>query len=100
MKPVLRAVLAAVLGSLVASMLVLTTSATAAPDARSRATAILKPPTQFGVSYGERLSRMSAADLSAALDDATRLRVGWIRMDFSWTSLQPDGPSSYKWGPV
>ena len=99
MKPVLRAVLAAVLGSLVVSTLVLSTSATAAPHPRSRASTA-KPPTQFGVSYGERLSRMSVADMNAALDDATRLGVTWIRMDFSWTSLQPDGPSSYSWGPV
>jgi hypothetical protein len=97
MKPVLRAVLAAVLGSLVASMLVLTTSATAAPTTRSRATT---PPPAFGISYGERLSRMSASDLAAALDDARALGVGWIRMDFSWTSLQPDGPLTYRWGPV
>ncbi|GAA1930795.1 cellulase family glycosylhydrolase [Nocardioides marmoribigeumensis] len=95
MKPVLRAVLAAVLGSLVVSLLVLSTSATAAPTTRSRATT--KPATVFGVSYGERLSRMSQKRLDATLDDAQRLGIRWIRMDFSWTTIQAAGPSSYDW---
>ena len=100
MKPVLRAVLAAVLGSLVVSMLMLVTSATAAPTTRSRATTTTKPPTAFGVSYGERLSRMSQSDLDAALDDAQRLGVTWIRIDLSWTTIQPTGPATYEWAGV
>ena len=36
--------------------------------------------------------------MNAALDDAKLLGITWIRMDLSWTTIQPDGPSSYKWG--
>ena len=59
-----------------------------------------KPPTKYGVSYGERLSRMSPADLEATLDDAVMLGVKWIRMDISWTSVQPDGPTTWRWDNV
>ncbi len=88
----LRAALVAVLlcGALIVSPL----TATSSPAAAATTT---KPPTKFGVSYGERLSRMSQADLDAALDDAVQLGVGWIRMDLSWTTVQPDGPSTYRW---
>jgi hypothetical protein len=50
------------------------------------------------MSYGERLSRMSQADLDATLDDATALGLGWIRADLSWTTVQGGGPTSWSWG--
>ena len=49
------------------------------------------------MSYGERLSRMTQADLDATLDDATALGLRWIRADLSWTTVQGGGPTSYNW---
>jgi hypothetical protein len=89
-----RAVLVTVLGLALLSLVPLSTTPTASA-ATSRAT-VLKT-TRFGVSYGERLSRMSATESAKVLDDAKRLGVRWVRLDFSWATVQPTGPSSYQW---
>jgi arabinogalactan endo-1,4-beta-galactosidase len=88
-KTSLRAALVALAaaGSLLASPLA--SSSTAATST--------KPPTQFGMSYGERLSRMSATDLAATLDDAKALGVTWVRADLSWTTVQNGGRTSWDW---
>ncbi len=51
----------------------------------------------MGMSYGERLSRMTQADLDATLDDAVTLGINWIRADLSWTTVQGGGPTSFNW---
>ena len=88
-----RAALAALVATvaLLGSLLTVTTAHAATTTAR----AATKEPVRFGVSYGERLSRMSQSELDAVLDDAVLLGVRWIRIDFSWTTIQPKGPTSY-----
>ena len=77
---------------------VATTTAAAAPTTATTTTAAPAPTApRFGMSYGERLSRMTQADLDATLDDATTLGLGWIRADLSWTTVQGGGATSWNW---
>ncbi len=93
----LRTVLLAVLALALLSSAPVATTASAV-DAPSRSS--LVKVTRFGLSYGERLTRMSGPELARTLDDAKALGVRWIRMDFSWTSIQPKGPARHRWGPT
>ncbi len=101
MRSSMRAALAAVVASvaLLGTLGAGASAATAATPAASSVTAQkgILTTTRFGMSYGERLSRMSRADLDEALDDAVLVGVRWIRMDLSWTTIQPDGPGTYRW---
>ncbi len=72
------------------------TASTATPTATA-STAPAPTAPRFGMSYGERLSRMSQADLDAALDDAVALGLGWVRADLSWTTIQGGGATSWNW---
>ena len=73
------------------------TTTTSARAATTTTRAATTDPVRFGVSYGERLSRMSQSELDAVLDDAVLLGVRWIRIDFSWTTIQAKGPTSWAW---
>lgn len=46
---------------------------------------------------GEDLSWMDNETLNTAFDNFTSLGVGWVRMDFSWASIQPATSSVYDW---
>lgn len=50
-----------------------------------------------GISYGERLTGMSRADLDATLDDAQDLGTTWIRVQLSWDTVQPASPKKFDW---
>ncbi|MCA1690967.1 MAG: hypothetical protein LC733_01755 [Actinobacteria bacterium] len=46
---------------------------------------------------GGYLPGLTDAQRAVVLDDAAALGVGWIRTDFSWSQIQPMGPSTYSW---
>ncbi|MFJ8634583.1 cellulase family glycosylhydrolase [Streptomyces sp. NPDC093568] len=52
---------------------------------------------RFGLSMGDRLTWMTDAELTKALDDAEELGVGWLRVDLSWRNIQPDTSTQYLW---
>lgn len=52
---------------------------------------------QFGLAYSYTLPGLSADRLEKAFSDANELGVSWIRTDFNWAYVQPDGPDSYHW---
>lgn len=55
------------------------------------------PRLPTGISMGGYLPGLPDAQRAAVLDDAAALGVSWIRTDFSWSQIQPDGPSTYSW---
>ena len=57
-------------------------------------------PLALGISFGEDLTRATPAEMEHALDDVVALHGTWLRIDLSWTSLQPTSPSSTLWAPV
>lgn len=56
-----------------------------------------EPGFPVGVSFGERLTRASPADVSTALDDVVALGARWVRLDVSWPSIQPFSPDEHDW---
>ena len=108
----LRAALSAFIGLLLLSQVLAVSLASAAPaqgGKKPTATSATTTPTataptataprapRLGMSYGERLSRMTQAGLDATLDDAVVLGIDWIRVDLSWTTVQGGGPTSWSW---
>ncbi len=79
------------------TLTMLTQPSVAKPERRAATTAT--EPTRLGVAFGNTLVHMSDAALATALDDARALGVRWIRADLAWTDVQPDGPSTFRWGP-
>jgi len=53
---------------------------------------------EAGISSSATLLHMNDVDLDARLRDMQRLGVVWLRVDFSWPAIQPDGPNVYHWG--
>jgi polysaccharide biosynthesis protein PslG len=52
---------------------------------------------EVGMSTSATLLRMKPADLIKRLDDMKQLGVTWIRVDFSWSAIQPDNSHDYQW---
>ena len=52
---------------------------------------------KVGISYGDSLMWSSDQELAAALDDAVKLGVGWVRLDLAWGDIQPDNAYTYDW---
>ena len=56
-------------------------------------------PDMYGVSYGYGLQNLSDADLNRTLSDWTELGVKWVRFDFDWSLMQPNGPTVTNFAP-
>lgn len=52
---------------------------------------------ETGISTSFTLLGMRDEDLEHRLRDIKSLGATWIRVDFSWATIQPSGPSEYKW---
>jgi hypothetical protein len=52
---------------------------------------------QFGIAYGDVLPWMTPDRLRSALHDAVAVGATWVRLDFSWADVQPNGPGTYRW---
>ena len=52
---------------------------------------------ETGISTSFTLLGMSDSDLESRLTDIKSLGTTWIRVDFSWNTIQPDGPREYNW---
>lgn len=52
---------------------------------------------ETGISTSFSLLGMSDEDLEQRLRDIKSLGVTWVRVDFSWASVQPDNSSEYEW---
>jgi hypothetical protein len=52
---------------------------------------------QFGIAYGDVLPWMAPSRMKSALYDAVAVGATWVRLDFSWSDVQPDGPGSFHW---
>lgn len=52
-------------------------------------------PLLFGISTGGSLLNMSEANLDKRFDDMKQLGVSWVRVDFSWSVIQPDDSWHY-----
>jgi hypothetical protein len=51
----------------------------------------------FGIAYGDTLLGAPTAQLDAALDDAVKLGVKWVRVDLPWTTVEPYDTGNYNW---
>jgi hypothetical protein len=60
---------------------------------------IATPPLNynFGMSVATTLLGLNDAQLNAELDDLVSLHIGWVRMDFDWSLIQPDTNVAYNW---
>lgn len=52
---------------------------------------------ETGISTSFSLLGMSDEDLDQRLRDIKSLGTTWIRVDFSWATIQPDSSSEYEW---
>ena len=57
------------------------------------------PGGSYGIALGHSFQDLGDADLNRTLDDLVTLGVGWVRFDFAWPVIQPDGPDAYDWAP-
>lgn len=60
------------------------------------------PPTvkdakAFGIAAGSSLPELSPAELNVRLDGIAASGATWLRLDFSWPSIQPHNEQSYDW---
>jgi len=54
----------------------------------------------IGIALGETLATLNEQELAVVLDDLVSLGVTWIRVDISWSSVQPDSADVYFWDDV
>src|SRR6266496_540799 len=52
---------------------------------------------EVGIATSATLLHMNDRDLNARLHDIISLGATWIRVDFSWAAIQPNGPHDYRW---
>lgn len=52
---------------------------------------------EAGISTSGTLLRMNDEDLDKRLNDMKNLGVIWVRVDFNWVTIQPNGPDTYNW---
>lgn len=52
---------------------------------------------ETGISTNATLLWMNDKDLDARLRDIQNLGATWIRVDFSWSAIQPDNKNDYDW---
>lgn len=67
---------------------------TSAPVASTSAS---KLDYRFGFSLATTQLSLSDDELAAELDDLASMKVGWIRMDFDWSVIQPRSASEFRW---
>lgn len=46
---------------------------------------------------GDTLPSLSDAELNRFFDDVLSLGVGWLRLDISWSDIQPQSSTAYNW---
>lgn len=51
----------------------------------------------YGIAAGSSLLALSPTDLNKRLDGIAATGAEWIRVDFSWPSIQPSNPRDYQW---
>ncbi len=51
----------------------------------------------YGIAAGSGLPGLSDAALDKRLSGIAGLGATWVRLDFDWASIQPSGPTDYKW---
>lgn len=68
-------------------------------DASAEATTSRYTETRYetGISTSFSLLGMSNEDLEHRLRDIKSLGATWVRVDFSWNTIQPDSPADYQW---
>jgi hypothetical protein len=52
---------------------------------------------KMGVSLAETLFVLPEDEIKTELDDIVSLGFGWIRVDFAWSSIQPNGRDEFFW---
>lgn len=52
---------------------------------------------ETGVSVSGSIVGMGRSTLQSRLDDIKQMGATWIRVDFSWPTIQPFGPGHYDW---
>jgi hypothetical protein len=71
---------------------------TTAPKPPPPVASVVDPaPRGFGVSTAETLMGLSPAALAGELDRYQMLGVTWLRVDVTWTWIQPDSSKDYHW---
>lgn len=51
----------------------------------------------YGFSVGVTLLGLTTSQLNAEFADMANLGVGWVRMDFDWSLIQPNNATTYDW---
>lgn len=51
----------------------------------------------YGIAAGSSLPELSANDLKTRLDGIAASGATWVRLDFSWPSIQPHNAQDYQW---
>jgi polysaccharide biosynthesis protein PslG len=62
--------------------------------------AVSSPDYSVGFATGDTLPGLSSSQLASELSDIASLNVGWIRMDFDWSWIQPDSSTQYYWSNI
>ena len=71
----------------------------AAPTSAQAAVVTPRPGPAVGVQFHGMWSDQTDAERAKALDQYAASGMTWIRLDVSWSMLQPNGPGSYdSWG--
>lgn len=52
---------------------------------------------EYGISVGETFNSLSDNELQKRLDDIVSLGLGWLRVDFDWSSIQPQNAELFNW---
>jgi hypothetical protein len=72
--------------------------------ASSGRTSASPPPSAaaipVGITFGGQLFGASRAHIDEAMHDVVSLHMGWVRVDFSWASVQPRSAGAYDWAPL
>ena len=72
-------------------------SQTPSPALQSPTPTITSLNYKFGFSIGDDLPAMTDAQIAKILDDFVYLGIGWVRLDFSWSDVQHDSTTQYRW---
>lgn len=54
---------------------------------------------EAGITTGSTLLWMDETQLAYRMQDVRALGAKWIRVDFNWSTIQPDNYNDYEWGP-
>ncbi|GAA1156889.1 hypothetical protein F4556_002555 [Kitasatospora gansuensis] len=74
-----------------------TAAGSPAASAAASPTATQAKGLNIGIAYGDTLTWESEPNLKLGLDDAVNTGAKWVRVDLSWSNIQPESSKRYEW---